>query len=215
MSRDLTPTDFSRQDESNDRVFYTIPRLVVHIDKTAIAHITEIIRRYVPARSRVLDLMSSYRSHLPTDVAYQEVVGLGMNAMEMRANPQLTRFVVHDLNADQTLPFADESFDAVLNSVSVQYLQHPVEVFREVVRVLRPGGVSLVFFSDRMFATKAVRIWREGSNDEHIELVQLYYTLAGGYSTVEVERYEDTRGSWFQRGHDPLFAVIARRAANS
>ena len=212
MIQKFSPRDFTRQDESDDSNFYVTPRMVVHIDDAAIAAATDAIRRHVPAQAHVLDIMSSFRSHLPEDVQYQEVVGLGMNEAELRANQQLTRYVVHDLNKNPQLPFPDASFDAVINTVSVQYLQRPVEVFREVGRILKPGGVSLVNFSDRMFPTKAVRIWYEGDNESHIALVQRYYELAGGFAQIEVERHVDRQASWLHRGHDPLFVVMGTKA---
>ncbi len=215
MVNNFAPQAFTRQDESDDGNFYVAPRMVVHIDDTAIAAVTDAIRRHVPTDARILDIMSSYRSHLPEKAHYQEVVGLGMNEAELQANAQLTRFVVHNLNKEPRLPFEDAQFDAVINTVSVQYLKRPVEVFREVARVLKPGGVSLVSFSDRMFPTKAVRIWYEGDNESHIALVQRYYELAGGFAKVEVERHVDEQASWFRRGHDPLFVVIGTRASKS
>ena len=214
MIPDFAPRDFTRNDESDDGNFYTAPRMVAHIDETAIHAVTSIIRRRVPAHAHLLDLMSSYRSHLPEDARYSEVMGLGMNAAEMQANPQLTRCLVHNLNKDPHLPFEDASFDAVINTVSIQYLQKPVEVYKEVARVLKPGGVSIITFSDRMFPTKAVRIWYEGDNESHIALVQRYYQLAGGYARIEVERYVDEHTTWYRRGYDPLFAVIGTRAAS-
>ncbi len=215
MISNFTPQDFTRQDESDDSNFYVAPRMVVHIDDVAIANVTDAIRRYVPANASIIDIMSSYRSHLPEEVHYSEVVGLGMNEAELKANAQLTRFVVQNLNNKPQLPFEDGHFDAVINTVSVQYLKRPVEVFRGVARVLKPGGVSLVSFSDRMFPTKAVRIWYEGNNESHIALVQRYYTLAGGFSKIEVEQHVDAQASWFRRGHDPLFVVIGTRAEQS
>ncbi len=212
MAQQFSAADFTRQDESDDGNFYTQPRMVVHIDDHAVASVTDVIRRRVPTDARVLDLMSSYRSHLPAEAHYSEVVGLGMNGEELRANSQLNNYVVHNLNRNPQLPFEDASFDAVLNTVSVQYLIHPVEVMREVARVLKPGGISIITFSNRMFPTKAVRIWASGNDESHIQLVQQYYQQAGGYSKVEVERREDKSTlSWFNRGHDPLFAVIGIR----
>ncbi len=151
MISNFVPQDFTRQDETDDGNFYIAPRMVVHIDDVAIATATDAIRRYVPANGRVLDIMSSFRSHLPEEAQYAEVVGLGMNEAELKANTRLTRFVVQNLNKNPQLPFEDGRFDAVINTVSVQYLKRPVEVFREVARVLKPNGVSLVSFSDRMF----------------------------------------------------------------
>ena len=164
MAQQFSAIDFTRQDESDDGNFYTQPRMVVHIDDHAIAAVTDVIRRRVPATARVLDLMSSYRSHLPPEVHYREVVGLGMNAAELRANSQLNDYVVHNLNKNPQLPFEDASFDAVLNTVSIQYLTHPVEVMREVARVLKPGGISIISFSNRMFPTKAVLICASGND---------------------------------------------------
>jgi|SRR5579883_152384 SAM-dependent methyltransferase len=215
MYRNFTAKDFSRQDEADDANFYAMPRMVVHLDDKAIARVKDIARRYIPPmQARVLDLMSSFRSHLPEDHPYREIVGLGMNAAEMQANPQLTRFVVHDLNKMPRLPFNTAYFDAVINTVSVQYLTQPVAVFREVARVLRPAGVSIVIFSDRMFPTKAVRIWREGDDEDHIALVQEYHRLAGGFHHVQVERYPGGNSSWFRTAQDPLYAVIGVRGAD-
>jgi len=210
--RNFTTKDFSRQDEADDANFYAMPRMVVHLDEKAIALVKDIARRHMPPmQACVLDLMSSFRSHLPEERPYREIIGLGMNASEMQANPQLTRFVVHDLNKFPQLPFNAGYFDAVVNTASVQYLTRPVEVFREVARVLRPGGVSIVTFSDRMFPTKAVRVWREGDDDDHIVLVQEYYRLAGGFRNVQTERYPGGSSSWFRSAQDPLYAVIGTR----
>src|SRR5882724_540389 len=190
MYRTLTAKDFSRQDEADDANFYALPRMVVHLDEKAVSLVKDIVRRYIPPMQvRVLDLMSSFRSHLPEEHPYLEVVGLGMNQTEMQANPQLTRCVVHDLNRNPQLPFPNSYFDLVINTVSIQYLTQPVEVYREVARILRPAGISVVVFSDRMFPTKAVRIWREGDDDDHVALVQEFYRLANGFRTVQTERY--------------------------
>ncbi len=216
MYRNFTTKDFSRQDEANDANFYVMPRMVVHLDEKATALVKEIARRYMPPMQvRVLDLMSSFRSHLPEDRPYHEVIGLGMNEAEMQANPQLTRSVVHDLNKLPQLPFSTGYFDVVINTVSVQYLTQPIAVFREVARVLHPGGVSIVIFSDRMFPTKAVRIWREGNDEDHIALVQEYHRLANGFRQAQVERYSGGSSSWFRGTHDPLYAVICIRDANN
>lgn len=216
MYRTFTAKDFSRQDEADDANFYAVPRMVVHLDEKAVARIKDIFRRHMPPMNiRVLDLMSSFRSHLPEDRPYREVIGLGMNATEMQANPQLTRFVVHDLNKLPQLPFNSDYFDAVINTVSVQYLTQPTPLFREVARVLRPGGVSIVTFSDRMFPTKAVRVWRENDDEDHIALVQEYHRLCGGFTNIQVERYTGGGSSWFRGSQDPLYAIIGTRINNT
>src|SRR5258707_6390183 len=120
MYRNLTVKDFSRQDEADDANFYAMPRMVVHLDDKAVSLVKDITRRYMPPMQvRVLDLMSSFRSHLPEDRPYREVIGLGMNQSEMQANPQLTRFLVHDLNRSPQLPFPTGNFDLGFNTVPI------------------------------------------------------------------------------------------------
>ena len=50
-----------------------------------------------------------------------------------------------------------------------------VEVFREVHRVLRPGGHFVLSFSNRMFAPKAVGIWRDSGDSQHVWTVAAYF----------------------------------------
>lgn len=192
---------FEKADPSPDTAFYRQPRFVAHIDEGAIAAVTDVYRDVLPAGSAVLDLMGSWISHFPAEVAY-EATGHGMNAAELRANPRLGRVFVQDLNADPVLPLEDASFDAVVVCVSVQYLQRPVEVFREVRRVLRAGGVFVVSFSNRCFPTKAVAIWQALSGGEQQELVAAYMERAG---FVGIEGRAHT-----PRFSDPLWVVIGR-----
>ena len=198
---------FSREDESNDGLFYSQPRFVVHIDDFAIAAVGRVFREQIPDGSLILDLMSSWRSHWPQDRGKDRMVGLGMNAAEMADNPDLDEYVVHDLNLNLELPFADNIFDAVVVTVSVQYMTHPIETFKEVNRILKVGGVFIVTFSNRMFPTKAVRIWRGLSDQGHLDLVGSYLDYAGGFEDIRsglVNPADQPQGN-------PLFAVIARK----
>jgi SAM-dependent methyltransferase len=206
MSSAFPPEYFRRHDESSDALFYNFPRLVVHIDDHAIAALTNLYRQLLPSDGVVLDLMSSYRSHLPDDVPLAGVTALGMNEVELAQNPQLDSYVVHDLNQQPVLPFEDTAFDAVVCAVSVQYLTRPVEVFREVHRVLKPGGVFAVAFSNRCFPTKAVAIWQVSSDQEHIALVTQYFQQSGSWYGMDTLAAESA-------GHDPLFAVWARKSS--
>ena len=156
----LPPHAFTKEDPTPDRLFYAAPRFVTHIDDRAIAAVTALYREVLPPGGTILDLMGSWVAHLPPDIAYGEVIGHGLNADELAANPRYDRRFVQDLNEDCTLPLATGSVDAVAICVSVQYLQHPVTVFREIARVLRPGGAVAVTFSNRCFPTKAVAIWQ-------------------------------------------------------
>ena len=204
----LLPEYFRRQDESPDGEFYRQPRLVAHIDDAAIAALGGFVRPLVPDNADVLDLMSAFLTHLPPDARARcrSVVGLGMSDAEMAANVQLTGHVAHDLNRDPTLPFADELFDAALCTVSVQYLQHPEEVFAEVCRVLRPGAPFVVSFSNRCFPTKATRLWLSTDAAPHAALVRLYFERGGTWDGIEAVDASPRPG----RG-DPLYVVWARK----
>jgi SAM-dependent methyltransferase len=158
------------------------PRKVVHIDPPPGA--ADLYRELVPPDSVVLDLMSAWRSHLPTEVKYRRVVGLGMNEEEMADNPELDRFVVHNLNSGEPLPFEDNTFDAALCAVSVQYLTRPVETFRETARVLKPGAPFIVTFSNRCFPTKAISLWLHTDEQSHMQIVALYFLASGQFDNV-------------------------------
>jgi SAM-dependent methyltransferase len=215
----LPPAWFERIDPSPDPLFYAVPRLVNHIDDATIAALTDYYREVLPAGGAILDLMSSWVSHLPADVAYGRVAGLGINAEELAANPRLTEFCVHDLNTHPALPYEAESFDAVLCAVSIQYLTRPVEVFADVRRVLRPGGISIVAMSHRCFPTKAVRAFHVLPRDGRFELVATYHALAGGFDapgrvdrSPQVSRSEPKASEDHEAGADPLWIVTARRS---
>jgi SAM-dependent methyltransferase len=136
---------------------------------------------------RVLDLMTSWESHLPWQAGELDVVGLGMNQAELQANPQLCEFRLHDLNAVSELPFADSGFDAVVCSLSVEYLTAPLAVFRDVARVLKPGAPFVVSFSERFFPTKVIRLWQELHPFERLGLVIDYFRFAGGFENLHTE----------------------------
>ena len=202
----LFPADaFRRTDETPDAQFYQQPRFVTHIDEGAIAAVTQLYREYFPANGTLLDLMSSWVSHLPPEVPYQRVVGLGMNEQELRANPRLASYVVQDLNQEPQLPFEENEFDGAAICVSVDYLTRPVEVLRDLARVLRPDAPVVITFSNRCFPTKAVAAWHALDDRGHLALVKQYLLAAGNWHPIELlDRSPQPRRS------DPLYAVIGR-----
>ncbi len=195
---------FAKYDTSPDPLFYAEPRFVTHIDDRAIAGVTAIYRNTFAPGSVLLDLMSSWVSHLPADIVYGGVTGLGLNRAELDANPRLTRRIVQDLNRDPVLPLADAQFTGAAVCVSVQYLERPVDVAREVLRVLEPDAPFVVTFSDRCFPTKAVAVWQARGID-HGDLVSLYLDRAG-FDRIEVRQplFRDRKG-------DPLWSVVGRK----
>ncbi len=208
--------DFGRDDETADAEFYKRPRMVDHLDSKALNTVVDLYAQLVPEDAVVLDLMAGPDSHLNDKVNAKEVVGLGLNQEELDSNPVLTKRVIHDLNADPKLPFADDTFDVVINTVSVDYITQPVEVFREVARILKNKGVFAVVFSNRMFPPKAVNIWKNAKESERIDLVKKMFSAA---ELFFLDGYFESKGhprpaddKYYELGipSDPIYAVWGR-----
>lgn len=199
------PDFFDRQDPRDDADFYAAPRFVTHIDAGAIAAVSALYDELAVPDGRVLDLMGSWVSHLSRRPEGGLVV-LGMNDAELAANPMAQARVLGDLNRNPSLPFPDGTFDAVTCCVSIDYLLRPVEVMREVARVLAPGGVVVITFSNRCFPTKVIRGWLRSDDAQHVAIVRAYLEQAAGFGPVSAQRRtpEASRG-------DPLYGVWARR----
>jgi SAM-dependent methyltransferase len=217
------PTDFfsknafQREDELSDRHFYQKPRLVQHIDDTAIEVVENLYGRFIKNGMRVLDLMASWKSHIPAGFQLDKLTGLGLNSEELNANNELSDRITHDLNINPMMPFETESYDVVVCTVSMEYLTHPLAVFREIGRVLRPNGPFIVTFSNRWFPTKAIKVWEELHEFERMGLVLEYFHQSGCFQNLETfsirnlprpphdKYYNDIIAS------DPIFAVWGRK----
>ena len=203
MVQSPSPDRFRRIDESDDSLFYQYPRLVVHIDDGAIAKVGEIYAGLLPEGGKILDLMSSWRSHLPERIRPSRVVGLGLNRTEMEDKPALTEIVVHDVNQNPRMPFNDGSFDGAVMTVSVQYLTQPIELFADVGRVLKPLAPFIVTFSNRMFPTKAVALWHGANHDQRVMVVTGYFAHSGAFDRIE----KFDRSAPTDPHSDPIWAV--------
>lgn len=192
---------FERNDESADERFYVEPRMVLHIDQSTVHALTDFYRGFIEPGTDVLDLMSSWVSHLPEDLALRRVAGLGMNADELTANPQLTEWCVHNLNTTPELPFAEDAFDRATIVVSIQYLTRPVEVMTELQRVLRPSGRICIAMSHRLFPTKAIAAFQRLPMEQRVQLVG-YYLDHGGFSDIAFTDASPASG-------DPLWLMTA------
>jgi len=213
------PTDFfsddpfSRRDKQTDDLFYHNPRLVHHLDQTARELVADLYKRFVRDGMHVLDLMSSWVSHIPEGVHPDRISGLGMNRTELEQNHQLTDIQVHDVNVNPVLPYNDASFDLVLCTVSVEYLVQPLEVFKQVGRVLKPGGTFVVVFSNRWFPPKVIRIWEQIHEFERMGLVTEYFLRSGVFGNLEtysmrgLPRPRDDKYAGEILHSDPLYAV--------
>jgi len=208
---------FKRDDQQSDVKFYRKPRFVHHIDETARDVVKNTYGRFLSEGMNVLDLMSSWESHIPTRVKLGGMVGLGLNEEELRSNQHLTDFRVHDLNSDAALPFDSNTFDVVINTASIEYLIDPLPVFNEIYRILRPEGCYIVTFSNRWFPTKAIRIWQELHEHERMGLVLEYFLRSGGYKdlqTYSIRGLPRPRNDKYypQLLHsDPVYAVWGRK----
>jgi hypothetical protein len=217
------PTDFfsddpfSRKDNDEDGRFYVNPRFVNHVDNAAIGQISDLYGKFLKPGMRVLDLMSSWTSHVPPQVHLGRLTGLGLNKEELQANEQLSDYIIHDLNINPRLPFNDNSFDVVVCTVSVEYMIRPFEVFEEINRILKPGCYFVVTFSDRWFPPKVVKIWHEMHEFERIGLVMEYFLASGKYRNLEtfsirgLPRPLDDKYYGQRRVSDPVFCVAGAR----
>ena len=196
---------FKRADDSSDEAFYAAPRFVTHIDAGAIAAVTQLYREHLPANGAILDLMTSWVSHLPTDIAYSSVTGLGMNAAELAANPRLTTRIVQNLNTDPVLALETASVDGACICVSVDYLTQPVHVLREVGRVLRSDAPLVITFSNRCFPSKVIAPWLALDDAGRVALVRGFLQATGNFASVTTLNRSPQRG-------DPLYAVIGYSA---
>jgi SAM-dependent methyltransferase len=198
---------FQRQDPRDDELFYYQPRKVVHIDEQALQTVERLLAQHLPPYGSYLDLMSSWRSHLPANLKPRRVAGLGMNADEMADNPQLTDYRTQNLNKNPLLPYADGEFDGAFCTVSVQYLTQPLRVFQEVHRVLKPNAPFVVTFSNRCFPTKAIALWLALNDEEHVALVSAYFVESAPWRNITP--YRSFGAGQAHRCGDPLYAVWA------
>jgi SAM-dependent methyltransferase len=206
----------TKLDNSDDALFYDYPRFVTHVDDRFIDQLTELYRQRLQLHTRILDLMSSWVSHLPPEIEFTHIEGHGLNAEELARNPRLNHYFVQNLNKQQLLPFADQSFDAVLNTVSVQYLQYPEAVFAEIHRVLKVRGIAIISFSNRMFYQKAIQAWRDGEESDRTKLVFKYFaSVPKGFTKPELVANVPPSSPFLamfgMASSDPFYAVVATR----
>jgi len=212
----LKPNQRTKLDDTDDKLFYDYPRFVTHVDDGFIQQLTNLYSDRLQPNTRIFDMMSSWVSHLPEEMQFAHVEGHGLNPEELARNPRFDHYFVQDLNADPKLPLEDGEFDAVLNCVSVQYLQYPEAIFTEICRILKPGGIAIFSFSNRMFYQKAIQAWRDGSETSRVQLVKGYFDSVTEFSTPEIIARQSPIPGLLQLlgmgGGDPFYAAIAKRS---
>ena len=173
-----------RADDTIDSEFYSQARFINHLDKTAQTQLKTFYNKLIPAHSEILDLMSSINSHIDEELEMKKITGLGMNQEELAANPCLDEIIIHDINQHQQLPFEDASFDAIVCSLSIEYITQPAKLFDEVARILRPHGRFIISFSNRWFPTKAVQVWNNLHDFERIGLVMEHFIESAHFGDI-------------------------------
>lgn len=208
----------SKLDLADDALFYDQPRFVTHVDESFIDQLTQLYRDRLTPEMHVLDLMSSWVSHLPSEISFARVEGHGLNAEELAKNKRLDRYFVQNLNQNQALPYEDQSFDAVLITVSVQYLEQPEAIFAEIHRILKPDGMAIVSYSNRMFYQKAIEAWRDSSEKSRVALVERYFANAG-FDRIETIARVSSQPPMLQLfgfgASDPFYVTIGYRSPES
>ncbi|BAQ60570.1 hypothetical protein GM3708_976 [Geminocystis sp. NIES-3708] len=211
----LHPHQRTKLDDSEDSFFYSFPRFVNHVDDNFINQLTELYRQQLKPNSRILDLMSSWVSHLPSEIEFTHIEGHGMNEEELKKNKSLNHYFIQNLNQNIELPLKDQDFDAVLCAVSVQYLQYPEAIFSEMARILKPNGVAIISFSNRMFYQKAISAWRDATDRQRIHLVKSYFQSVPDFSPPQIVATQPEIPAILQMfgigGRDPFYALFAHK----
>ncbi|RJR19654.1 MAG: methyltransferase domain-containing protein [Desulfobacteraceae bacterium] len=209
---------YERINETDDAFFYKTDRFVNHLDSLALQTVEDVIGSLIiEEKPVILDLMAGWDSHVPSWLKPGKVIGLGLNENELKSNKILDKYILHDVNRNPSLPFPDAGFDAVINTVSVDYMTRPVEVFKEAGRILKPGGLFLVVFSNRMFPEKAVKLWRNSSEDERVIIVEEFFKETGLFERPSLfvskgkPRPADDKYASEGIPSDPVYAVYAER----
>jgi len=206
-----TSEDFSRADESEDTFFYSEPRLCTHVDDNFIArlrsHYEKVFTTY--EGPRILDICSSWISHYPEKKCWSHVSITGMNKYELQQNKQADDYTVRNLNTTPELQYENCSFDIVTCTVSFDYLNKPLEVMKEVARVLKPGGTIILSTSNRCFPTKAINLWVRTGDMEHILIYGSYIHYTGEFEAPEAV---DLSSPMAKVGFaDPVYIIQARK----
>ena len=208
----LSSEDRGKSDNSDDEIFYQQPRFVHHLSDSFRTRLTNLYSEYLLKHYIILDLMSSWVSHLPPNIRYKKVIGHGMNQAELSSNERLDRFFVQNLNKKQNMPIEDSSVDVGLIVAGWQYLQYPEKVSLELSRVIKSDSLLIISFTNRAFWTKAPNIWTYSSEEKRIEYVTSVLT-SNGWRIEKIlnEKTQDKKlFGFYSSESDPFFSVIAR-----
>ena len=204
----LLQSERKRQDETSDRLFYDSPRLVYHADNDVFARLTAIYKELLtPGDSaKVLDLGASWVSHLPDDLVFAHVEGLGLNAAELKSNPRLDSWRVQDLNSDSDMQLPETSYDAILICFALQYFVFPEMILSQAARALKDDGVIIISWGSGCYSSKSIKGWLDRDQEGRVGLV-LRLLVAAGFDSPRVHTERRYNPLW--KGADELMVVSA------
>jgi SAM-dependent methyltransferase len=77
----------------------------------------------------------------PLQAIHAKYVGLEFSRLALASVPDGVRIINGDM---QVLPFKANSVGFIFSWAAIEHVPHPEQVFEEIARVLRPGGVALI-----------------------------------------------------------------------
>ena len=213
----LSVADRSKIDVADDQIFYQHPRYVHHLSDSFRTRLKNLYSNYLLNHYVILDLMSSWVSHLPQGITYKKVIGHGMNEAELSSNQRLDSYWIQNLNQNQNIPIESSSIDAGLVVAGWQYLQYPERVALELSRIIKTDSLLIISFTNRAFWTKAPNIWTHSSEDGRIEYVSRVLT-ANGWRIEKIVKEKTMEKKFlgiYSVESDPFFSVIARNNSSN
>ena len=213
----LSTYDRDKLDITDDSIFYKHPRYVYHLSQSFRSRLTKLYSEYLFDHNVILDLMSSWVSHLPSKIRYKKVIGHGMNEAELNSNKRLDKFWLQNLNETQNMPIEDSSIDAGLIVAGWQYLQYPEKVALELSRIIKSNSPLIISFTNRAFWNKAPNIWTYSSEEKRIEYVHSVLTENGWSieNIINEKTHEEKFFGFYSQDSDPFYSVIARNNKSS
>tara|TARA_Y100001968_G_C19149994_1_gene615706 strand:- start:39 stop:692 length:654 start_codon:yes stop_codon:yes gene_type:complete len=212
----LTYYQRQKEDNKDDEIFYSNPRFVYHLDKSFRNRLTSLYSEYLKPNTILLDLMSSWVSHLPENITFKKVLGHGLNKIELAANKRLDEYWVQNFNKDQILPLEDSSVDYCTLVAGWQYLQYPELISSELKRIIKPNGQLIISFSNRAFWQKSPRIWVEGSSLDRANYISAILVSQGWNVPTRIvdENTQAKLFGFFNQQNDPFYAILATNTKN-
>lgn len=174
------------------------------------------LERHLPRDGKILDLGAGAFNPLPPGFPVRELVGVDASAEALARNKALSSSVVLDLNDPLvTLPFEGGAFDAVVCVATAEFLTEPRRLFREVFRVLRPGGVCQIVFASKGTYTgdesMECKYWSDFNDAQKLYVAGSFFQFSsGGWS--QLKGYDLSKTSGQEASSNPFAKMLAPKS---